>query len=352
MLARPARALSLARALARARSRSLSPYPAQDTATYSIASALEIAINSPAEIAELARDNSRTLSKQRACHLQVRLANGKRMTLDGKKVCVYAHFELRAPRGFRNRRASRAAIGAGDKGAADDAGDDAAAAAAAARKHRDDTKEDESPPRGHGELDSSGEGGAGGGEDSALGSLVDSEDSIVRMWTNRPKWNQNFTLGPVGSIHSMVRVVFFHCNMCGLLSRFVPPLARALFLPPSHARALSLGNGRVIFRSRRYNGALTDTKPHFIGEATVELQNLRIKDEVVKSGEIVGWFPLSDPHGLAEGHAFSGRVKLGLKLVNHHMCADCPKSGGGTPSGTPGTTPRAGGFAPTPPVHT
>ena len=97
---------------------------------------------------------------------------------------------------------------------------------------------------------------------------------------------------------------------------------------------------------------MTDTKPHFIGEATVELQNLCIKDEVVKSGEIVGWFPLSDPNGLAEGHAFSGRVKLGLKLVNSHMCADRPKSGGGTPSGTPGTTPRAGGFAHTPPVHT
>ena len=137
------------------------------------------------------------------------------------------------------------------------------------------------------------------------------------------------------------------------------PRARALslfrsFLSLSLARARAItpslpflkirhgGARAALLRSRRsYDGALTDTKPHFIGEATVELETLLIKDEVVKSGEIVGWFPLADPFGLAEGHAFSGRVKLGLKLVNAHKCADCPESAGATPSS--GLTPRSTG---------
>jgi len=58
----------------------------------------------------------------------------------------------------------------------------------------------------------------------------------------------------------------------------------------------------------------------FIGEVTLPLKALLIRDAVIKDGgEIVGWFPLADPHGHCGDEACTGQLKLGLRLVGAEL---------------------------------
>merc|ERR1712113_319913 len=106
--------------------------------------------------------------------------------------------------------------------------------------------------------------GAGRNASPRQGSPVVRECSKIRTLTTKPYWDQNFTLGPVTSKHSTVRIACYHHT------------GKELLLAPSSAR---------------------DDDSHFIGDVIFKIGDLIIDDQVVENndhGEVVGWFPLGN----------------------------------------------------------
>lgn len=119
--------------------------------------------------------------------------------------------------------------------------------------------------------------------DPPPGGKVDTQDSITRLWTKTPWWDQHFILGPAGSVSSFVRVTLF-------------------FTKTRHAAGSNKVDGKI-------------------GEVVIPLHTLLVKDTVIDD-KMVGWFPLEE---LAPGRntsGFKGRLKLGFKITNRHHLHD------------------------------
>jgi len=110
------------------------------------------------------------------------------------------------------------------------------------------------------------------------GTPVDRAESALRVWTKTPLWDQHFSLGPAGSVQSVLRVALFCRN------------TRYGYEP--------------------FGSSKCDAK---IGEVVISLSTLLVRDKVIDN-MMVGWFPLETPSGTAAPR-FKGRLKLGLKLV-------------------------------------
>jgi len=133
----------------------------------------------------------------------------------------------------------------------------------------------------------------------ALLELVDSSGRSIahsrsepQMWTKVPHWDEHFELvhaqHAYGSpMYWTIRVSLYHQK-----SRQVVGI--------THQRSKEMPD-------------------RFIGEVLVPLKALLIRDPVIgSSGEIVGWFPLTDCRGLRRGTACSGEVKLGFCVEGLH----------------------------------
>lgn len=122
---------------------------------------------------------------------------------------------------------------------------------------------------------------------TATGSAVvaDQAESALRVWTKTPWWNERFTLGPVSSVNSTLRVACFHRN------------ARHASEPLD-----------------------VSTSDRFIGQVILPLETLLIRDRAIaQGGEIVGWFPLT-----VGSRRSQGRVKLGLRVIGAEFLPDVP----------------------------
>mmetsp|Transcript_77601 Transcript_77601/g.179949 ORF Transcript_77601/g.179949 Transcript_77601/m.179949 type:complete len:622 (-) Transcript_77601:192-2057(-) len=142
------------------------------------------------------------------------------------------------------------------------------------------------------------------------GPPVDTQYSVLRLWTKTPWWDQHFNLGPAESVSSVLRVALF--------------FRRARFMDEDAASSNCHGR---------------------IGEVIIPLQTLLVRDTVI-DGEMVGWFPLaamankggdgggdvaaalpraedrgSSPR-VSRFRAARGRLKLGLKLTGRHHLPD------------------------------
>mmetsp|Transcript_65847 Transcript_65847/g.183457 ORF Transcript_65847/g.183457 Transcript_65847/m.183457 type:complete len:664 (+) Transcript_65847:142-2133(+) len=116
---------------------------------------------------------------------------------------------------------------------------------------------------------------------------VDRAESMLKLWTKTPLWNQHLYLGPVSSVHSTLRVVCFHRKT-------------------RHA-------------TEPHTGSSCD---RFLGEAFLPLDTLLVQDRAIgRDGEIVGWFPLSS-RGSGNTHRRGGRIKLGLRLLGAEHLPD------------------------------
>jgi len=113
--------------------------------------------------------------------------------------------------------------------------------------------------------------------------VVDTQDSALRIWTKTPWWDQHFSLGPAGSVSSVMRITLF-CR-----------------------------------KNRHLDTAKQAGK---IGEVAIPLQTLLVRDSVI-DGQMVGWFPLEStgPSGQSSSR-FKGRLKLGLKLKGRRFIPD------------------------------
>merc|ERR1740121_2271764 len=126
----------------------------------------------------------------------------------------------------------------------------------------------------------------------ALFQLVDSSGRFAaqsrsepQMWTKVPHWDEFLELVPDdrawgAPMYWTIRVALYHQK-----SRQVVGITQ-------HGK---------------------ETPERFIGEVLVPLKALLIQDPVIgTSGEIVGWFPLTDARGLRRGTPCSGELKIGF----------------------------------------
>jgi len=115
------------------------------------------------------------------------------------------------------------------------------------------------------------------------GDTISSARSEPQMWTKVPHWDENFELGPVGSVSEVLRVTLYHQKSRQVIGITHQP---------------------------------KETPERFIGEIVLPVSKFLIRDKVIaEGGEIVGWFPLTDPRGLRQGTPCSGQIKLGLRLT-------------------------------------
>jgi len=121
----------------------------------------------------------------------------------------------------------------------------------------------------------------------ARGSSVDTQYSALRIWTKTPWWDQHFSLGPAGSVHSVLRITLF-------------------------------------FRKTRHaNAAISRSEDAKIGEVNIPLRTLLVRDRVIRDNQMVGWFPLEPARAAGRGAShFKGRLKLGLKLNGRSQLRD------------------------------
>merc|ERR1712048_549596 len=102
--------------------------------------------------------------------------------------------------------------------------------------------------------------------------VLDSIKSETCMWTNNPRWNKQFELGPVKEKGLNIRVTLYDRR------------------------------NRSVFH-------LMDVKDAQLGYVDVPLKEVLIEDATIEKGASrVAWFPLGESH--------SGELKLGLRLVN------------------------------------
>jgi len=123
--------------------------------------------------------------------------------------------------------------------------------------------------------------------ESASGELLATGRSEPQMWTKVPHWDQSFELYGATSTADILRILLYHQ------------------------------------KSRQVVGLTTSSKEvptRFIGEVTLSLKNILIKDPVIiEGGEVVGWFPLTDARGMRQGILCTGELKLGLRIINSHI---------------------------------
>lgn len=122
---------------------------------------------------------------------------------------------------------------------------------------------------------------------------VAEEDSILRVWTKTPWWDQHFVLGQVDSVDMELRIVCLHRKT-------------------RHA-------------TEPLNGGTCD---RYIGEVVIPLRTLLVRDSAIADGRLVGWWDLYKGEAKSGGAANVGLTGPVESSIGLEGGAEAPRPNG------------------------